>query len=119
MKTTMFTSLLVAVAAMVTSVAAVPAIQPLDVWVPKITSPTASTIWHLGHVCILSFCSLPRIHAYAPPSSQHQNVTWDTSDAPASISNKFSVVLDGSTCLSSTCCAERSQAVSRDADLRL
>jgi hypothetical protein len=24
-------------------------------------------------------------------------VTWDTSDAPASISNKFSVVLDGST----------------------
>jgi hypothetical protein len=28
--------------------------------------------------------------------SQHQNVTWDTSDEPALISNKFSVVLAGS-----------------------
>jgi hypothetical protein len=65
------------------------------------------------------FCSLSRTHAYATPSSQHQNVTWDTSDAPASISNKFSVVLDGSTCLSFTRCAERSQAVPRDTDLRL
>jgi hypothetical protein len=97
MKTAMSMSLLGAVAAMITSVTAVPAIQPLDVWVPKITSPTASTIWHLGHVRIPSFCSLPGTHAYATPLSQHQNVTWDTSDAPASISNKFSVVLDGST----------------------
>jgi hypothetical protein len=55
MKTAMSMSLLGAVAAMITSVAAVPAIQPLDVWVPKITSPTASTIWHLGHVRFLSF----------------------------------------------------------------
>ncbi|KAK7455111.1 hypothetical protein VKT23_010982 [Stygiomarasmius scandens] len=44
----------------------------LDVWSPTITSPTTSTVWEIG---------------------TQVKVTWDTSDAPASISNGASVVL--------------------------
>jgi hypothetical protein len=94
MKTTMSISL-GALAIMVSSVAAAPAIQARDVWSPRIISPTASTIWHLGHV--RSLYLPPLTYAHTPLCLQHQNVTWDTSDAPASITNKiFSVVLDGS-----------------------
>jgi hypothetical protein len=95
MKTTMSISLLGSLALMVSSVAAVPAVQARDVWSPRIISPTASTIWHLGHVRTLHLPALADAHI--PLCLQHQNVTWDTSDAPASITNKvFSVVLDGS-----------------------
>ncbi|KZV73997.1 hypothetical protein PENSPDRAFT_602070 [Peniophora sp. CONT] len=45
----------------------------LDVFVPKITSPTASTIWKSDAV---------------------ETVTWDTSNAPAHISNGGLVVLN-------------------------
>ncbi|KAF5330503.1 hypothetical protein D9619_005305 [Psilocybe cf. subviscida] len=46
----------------------------LDVWVPHIVKPDASTVWYIG---------------------QQATVVWDTSDAPASISNAASVVLHG------------------------
>ncbi|KAE9389704.1 hypothetical protein BT96DRAFT_834539 [Gymnopus androsaceus JB14] len=46
--------------------------EMLDVWAPTIISPNASTVWTEG---------------------QKYNVTWDTSNAPANISNGASVVL--------------------------
>jgi hypothetical protein len=46
--------------------------EMLDVWAPTITSPDASTVWIEGH---------------------QYNVTWDTSNAPAQISNGASVRL--------------------------
>jgi hypothetical protein len=52
MKTTMITSLLGVVAALASGAAAVATPKPQDVWVPAITSPTASTVWHLGQVCV-------------------------------------------------------------------
>jgi hypothetical protein len=50
MKTTIFMSLFGAVAVMATSVADIIIPHPEDVWVPRITSPTATTIWHIGTV---------------------------------------------------------------------
>ncbi|TRM59245.1 hypothetical protein BD626DRAFT_157366 [Schizophyllum amplum] len=44
----------------------------LIVWSPKITSPTADTVWTAG---------------------QQYNVTWETNDAPETISNEASVML--------------------------
>ncbi|EKM50602.1 uncharacterized protein PHACADRAFT_263968 [Phanerochaete carnosa HHB-10118-sp] len=44
----------------------------MTVFVPKITCPTADTVWTAGSTC---------------------TVTWDTSDAPESISNGSKVVL--------------------------
>ncbi|KAG7092954.1 hypothetical protein E1B28_009256 [Marasmius oreades] len=46
--------------------------KTLDVWSPKITSPTAGTVWVTGSTV---------------------NVTWDTSDAPKQISNGAAVML--------------------------
>jgi hypothetical protein len=75
MQFTLFTSAVQLVAILATSVSAVPVIassgQILDVWVPRIITPNASTIWTEG---------------------QQYNVTWDTSDAPANISNGAAVV---------------------------
>ncbi|KAJ7935926.1 hypothetical protein B0H13DRAFT_2261979 [Mycena leptocephala] len=45
---------------------------PLDVFVPPITSPTAGTVW---------------------VSKTQQNVTWDASRAPPTISNQAMVLL--------------------------
>ncbi|EKM51856.1 uncharacterized protein PHACADRAFT_262238 [Phanerochaete carnosa HHB-10118-sp] len=63
-KTTLFATFLATVA----SVAA----HPLDVWDPKIITPNSYTVWAPGGT---------------------YNVTWDTSDAPASISEGSEVVL--------------------------
>ncbi|KAH8099655.1 hypothetical protein BXZ70DRAFT_942751 [Cristinia sonorae] len=43
-----------------------------DVFVPRIIEPTASTVWSSGEV---------------------RNITWDTSNAPAQITNRFGLVL--------------------------
>ncbi|KII88214.1 hypothetical protein PLICRDRAFT_111363 [Plicaturopsis crispa FD-325 SS-3] len=60
-----FASLVLAVA----SVAALPAIRSaLDVFVPPITYPHAGTQWYRG---------------------QTHNVTWDTSNAPVNITNRY------------------------------
>ncbi|GJE98417.1 GPI anchored serine-threonine rich family protein [Phanerochaete sordida] len=48
------------------------AARVLDVWDPAITSPTAESVWHAGGT---------------------YNVTWETADAPASISEGSRVVL--------------------------
>jgi hypothetical protein len=88
MKSTMITAFGGALASITVSAVVVP--QPLDVWVPKITSPTARTVWHIGKVGGTYPCSVLQSFAYF---TQATNVTWDTSDAPKSISNKFSVVL--------------------------
>ncbi|TCD66798.1 hypothetical protein EIP91_000934 [Steccherinum ochraceum] len=45
-----------------------------DVFVPRIIEPNSSTVWKSG---------------------QTFNVTWDTSDAPAQITNRFGKVLIG------------------------
>jgi hypothetical protein len=39
-----------AIASLTVSATAAVVPQPLDVWVPKITSPTASTVWQIGKV---------------------------------------------------------------------
>ncbi|KIP06222.1 hypothetical protein PHLGIDRAFT_73062 [Phlebiopsis gigantea 11061_1 CR5-6] len=45
---------------------------PQEIWNPKITSPDAGTVW---------------------PAGSTQLVTWDTSDAPASISEQSGILL--------------------------
>lgn len=62
------TAILAALLATAASVSA----RVLDVWDPAITSPTAASVWKVGGT---------------------YNVTWDTSDAPASISEGSRVVL--------------------------
>ncbi|VDC00311.1 unnamed protein product [Peniophora sp. CBMAI 1063] len=56
----------------ITAYVALASAAALDVFVPKITSPTAATVWKSGTV---------------------ETVTWDTSNAPVNISNKGSIVL--------------------------
>ncbi|EKM50797.1 uncharacterized protein PHACADRAFT_104333 [Phanerochaete carnosa HHB-10118-sp] len=62
------TALLAALLAAVASVTA----RPLDVWDPEITSPTAGVRWLPGDI---------------------HNITWDTSNAPADISEVSMIVL--------------------------
>jgi hypothetical protein len=62
--------------------------KPLDVWVPKILTPNANTVWHHGEVCR---CDYDRSSMLTV--QQTQTVTWDTSDAPTLISNGFSIRL--------------------------
>ncbi|VDC00313.1 unnamed protein product [Peniophora sp. CBMAI 1063] len=64
----MFSRSIIAISAYVALASA----AALDVFVPKITSPTASTVWKSGAL---------------------ETVTWDTSNAPAQISNSGSIVL--------------------------
>jgi hypothetical protein len=91
MKSSMIMSLVSAVAAF-TGVGAVIIPQPQDVWVPKILTPTIGTVWTRGTVRALSSDEMID-RAYAHNFPQQQNVTWDTTTAPALISNQFSVVL--------------------------
>jgi hypothetical protein len=92
MKSSMIMSLVSAIAAF-TGVNAVIIPQPQDVWVPKILTPTTGTLWIRGTVSAMSSHEMIE-RTYAHDHLQQQNVTWDTTTAPASISNKFSVVLD-------------------------
>ncbi|KIK62842.1 hypothetical protein GYMLUDRAFT_58091 [Collybiopsis luxurians FD-317 M1] len=73
-------ALVAALAASASPVSLKPAVAAaramLDVWAPTIISPDASTVWTQG---------------------KQYNVTWDTSDAPANISNGASVVLGNNT----------------------
>ncbi|KAF9552743.1 hypothetical protein CPC08DRAFT_698334 [Agrocybe pediades] len=66
-------SVVAAIAIGQASAAALVAKSSLDVFVPRIISPNAATVWTVG---------------------QQEVVTWDASDAPASISNFAAVVLD-------------------------
>ncbi|KAF8969664.1 hypothetical protein BDZ97DRAFT_1915209 [Flammula alnicola] len=68
--TTLFLLVFVAQASPVNLVAK----STLDVFVPKIIKPDSTTVWVAG---------------------QNATVVWDTSDAPASISNGAAVVLNG------------------------
>ncbi|KAJ7217295.1 hypothetical protein GGX14DRAFT_602861 [Mycena pura] len=47
-------------------------LAPRDVFVPPVTYPHTGTVWKVG---------------------QHHNVTWDTSDAPVSITNKIGQIM--------------------------
>lgn len=51
---------------------AVPALDPRDVYDPKVTYPHAGTVWRTG---------------------EHHNVTWRTSDAPVHISSGSAIYL--------------------------
>ncbi|KAF9261469.1 hypothetical protein L218DRAFT_1078680 [Marasmius fiardii PR-910] len=69
-------SVLAAAFITLTSVDAAPSVKSrnvLDVWSPKIVSPNANTEWVVGSTV---------------------NVTWDTSDAPALISNQAAITLN-------------------------
>ncbi|KAI0314655.1 hypothetical protein OF83DRAFT_1135751 [Amylostereum chailletii] len=66
-----FTTALSALFAAAALVGAVP-VQKRDVWDPKVLYPHTGTVWTLGAT---------------------HNVTWDTSDAPANISNGAAVYL--------------------------
>ncbi|KAJ6557723.1 hypothetical protein B0H19DRAFT_1148413 [Mycena capillaripes] len=67
-----FTTALSAFVPVVLAVAASAGLTPLDVFVPRITSPTAGAVW---------------------VSKTQQNITWDASDAPPTISNKALLLL--------------------------
>ncbi|KAJ6492521.1 hypothetical protein C8R47DRAFT_1044578 [Mycena vitilis] len=66
MKFTFFTTLLSA--AVLTAVQA----RPSDVFVPPVLTPTAGEVWTVG---------------------SQQNVTWDVSDPPVSITNKVGMIM--------------------------
>ncbi|THV03959.1 hypothetical protein K435DRAFT_747168 [Dendrothele bispora CBS 962.96] len=62
----------------------------LDVWSPKITSPTTGTVWEIGNKVNVTWCTI-YFHYFTVPVLPifHR----DTSNAPALISNAASVVL--------------------------
>ncbi|KII88215.1 hypothetical protein PLICRDRAFT_41362 [Plicaturopsis crispa FD-325 SS-3] len=65
-------ALFVGLMSLFSSVAALPVVRSaLDVFVPPITYPHAGTQWYRG---------------------QTHNVTWDTSNAPVNITNKYGII---------------------------
>lgn len=71
MFTTPLMTLISFIVSFFTMVSALP-VSVRDVYVPPVTYPTAGTVWHIG---------------------QNYNVTWDTSDPPVNITNKYGMIV--------------------------
>ena len=61
------------------------------IWNPKITSPTAGTVWTAGSVQMVTWCALIPAHNIAHETNVSK--LRDTSDAPSTISEASKVVL--------------------------